>query len=315
VPIDITQKLTKTASQSSAEFDALLKRLKELKNPSKMEPGETTKEYLSRVNEIFMTRALYVSKLRVIVQDMLESKMKMQGYIDLYKQWAEEVKQELSKLPQQYQAREEELVNKNDEARIDIQVLADMIRIEAAKNKDKEDLIKFINEDVVNEETLKEIEDKNVRLAKFAGLDIEQKESKLLEMIDFFKDSRFEIDLLKNSIITETTELAKVLPGEHLNRIKEMQGIIQKSKDLKLEDQAVQISILAEYYGKQLLFVEPRGEREFLSKLKIEQEMAGNEKKLNEFLELTKSSSSKFSANKDLKIMLSTTLKEKKNKK
>lgn len=307
-PTDVTQRLTKTVGQSTVEFDALTKRLKELKDPTKKESGETNAEYLDRVNEIFKGRALYIHKMHVMVQENLEAKFRLQAYLDEYKIWAEAVAKELQILPGQYQKRVEDLKAQMSDKTKDIYVLANMIKGETKDNAEKKQLFEAAS-NLVDEKALETIADRNVRVGKFAALSIDEKETELQKMVNFVKDSNFESDLLSTSIITETKALADVLPKEHLLRIEEMKGVLQKAKDYNLEDRAAEISILARYYGEQLNFVEPDNERDFITILKMDKAAADIEKRLGDFLKLTPGSQSmKLSKDAGLKNILANSL-------
>lgn len=307
-PTDVTQKLTKTVGQSAAEFDSLFKRLKELKDPTKKEVGESNAEYLDRVNEIFKGRALYIHKMHLVVQENLEAKFRLQAYLDEYKVWAEALAKELQILPGQFQKRADDLKLQMAEKAYDIYVLSSMIKNETKDDTEKKQLFDFASS-MVDDKILSTIADKNVRIAKFASLSISEKEVELQKMVNFMKDSDFEYDLLSTNIITETKALADVLPKEHLVRINEMKGALQKSKDYNLEDKAVEISILAFYYGGQLNLVEPDNQKDFITILKMDNAAIDIEKTLKEFLKLTPGSQNmKLSKDAGLKNILANSI-------
>ena len=293
-PTDVTEKLNKTVEQTAKDFDELAKKLKELKNPTKKEAGESNAEYLDRVNQIFKGRALYLHKLAVMIQENLEAKFRLQLYLDEYKDWSDAVAAELKILPVNYQKKADELKKELSEAGKDAIVLASIIKTKATSIPAELDAI----------------EDKNVRIAKFAPLALDKMEEKLEELINKVKDSRYEEELLSTTIITETKELADVLPKEHLNRIAEMKKVLGESKKFALEDRAAEVSILAKYYGAQLSFVEPENEKDFLTILKMDKQSVEIEKKLADFLGLSSSKtkqSGSLAENKDstLKSILS----------
>jgi hypothetical protein len=307
-PPDVTQKLTKTVGQAAAEFDSLSKRLKELKDPTKKEVGESNAEYLDRVNEIFKGRALYIHKMHLVVQENLEAKYRLQAYLDEYKGWAETLAKELQILPGQYQKRADDLKLQMAEKAYDIYVLSSMIKNETKDDTEKKQLFEIASS-MVDDKILSTIADKNVRLAKFASLSISEKEAELQKMVNFMKDSDFESDLLSTNIITETKALADVLPKEHLVRIEEMKGALQKSKDYNLEDRAAEISILALYYGRQLNLVEPDNQKDFITILKMDSAALDIEKTLKDFLKLTPGSQNmKLSKDVGLKNILANSI-------
>jgi hypothetical protein len=84
-----------------------------------------------------------------------------------------------------------------------------------------------------------------------------------------------------------------------------MKGVLLKSKDYNLEDRAVQVSILANYFGEQLNYVEPENQKDFLTVLKIDNAAEGIEKRLKDFLKLTPGSENmKLPEDRDLEKML-----------
>ncbi len=312
-PPDVTQKLTKTVGQSTSEFEALSKRLKELKDPTKKESGETNAEYLERVNEIFKGRALYIHKMHLLVQENLEAQFKLQEYLVEYKGWAEAVAKELDILPGQYQKRVGEIKSQVLEKARDMCVLADLIKTEIKNVPEKIELFKECSK-IVNDKSLAKIADRNIRVSKFATLSISEKETALQKMHNFIKDSNFESNLLTTSIISETKALADILPKEHLVRIEEIRGVLIKAKENNLEDRAAEISILSEYFGKQLDYVEPDNQKDFLTVLKIDKASVDIQKTLNDFLKLTPGSQNmKLSVDIDLEKILDNNIPETKS--
>ena len=308
-PTDVTVKLNKTVEQTAKDFDELAKKLKELKNPTKKEAGESNAEYLDRVNQIFKGRALYLHKLAVMIQENLEAKFRLQLYLDEYKDLSDAVAAELKILPVNYQKKADELKKELSEAGKDAIVLASIIKTKATSIPEKKALADAVSL-MFDPAELDAIEDKNVRIAKFAPLALDKMEEKLEELINKVKDSRYEEELLSTTIITETKELADVLPKEHLNRIAEMKKVLGESKKFALEDRAAEVSILAKYYGAQLSFVEPENEKDFLTILKMDKQSVEIEKKLADFLGLSSSKtkqSGSLAENKDstLKSILS----------
>ncbi|MCY2937023.1 MAG: hypothetical protein NTV55_01510 [Planctomycetota bacterium] len=296
VPLEVTTTLLRSMDDSTAEIESLRKKLADLKSPASKEVGEDDQQYITRVNQIFKIRAIYLSKISVVIEENLMTQYRMKVYVKTYEEWLNSLKDNLQvqivEDKKEAVDLDEQIKSINDEAI----VLQNMI-YENAKPEDKKDLKddgydrKEEYDALPNKQTLKE-KLTNWKDEKGNTLDLEKQKVKwqenLADLAKALSDKTFKKDFLL-TYSKETEGLAVNLPAAHQERFKSLKKAFDTAQGMSLENRGAQVAIMAFYYHKRLQCIEPEvlpGDEDntIVQELRLKKEGAFVEKELSDFL-------------------------------
>src|SRR3989339_1399866 len=134
----LTDRKIQALSTEMGNLDATVKLLQEYGDPAKVQPGESTKDYLRRVNKIMKARGHTVHLLHQRFEGALDAKFQLQTQLDEYVQWVEATAKRLKKYPEEYRVKAQQLDAALIEKRNDGRVLAHLICQAAQEAGDQE---------------------------------------------------------------------------------------------------------------------------------------------------------------------------------
>lgn len=277
--VEVTQKKVEAINEGVENFKELFGKLKELGDPAVRKDNESDAQYLIRAERILKGRALYIHFVHQELQRIIEARYGAEMVLDDYDRWVktrvDALKLSAAKLDDRAQKIQSDLA----EFSFDAVVLAKLIgddsdfkkKVELEKvliQKEKDmmlnpppekvgfrNLFKSVESDLGPDNArLKKINDFQARSEKFKSLSTDDKIKKYMDFKKKYKDFSFEFSYLTKAVVPENQKLSVSLPKAHESLVSNVKASLSSNKAFfdQLDDQAVQLSIVARYTRENL---------------------------------------------------------------
>lgn len=265
---EITQQKLQSLDEKLKDLEELKVKLKDLGKPTEKMEGESTEQYLERVERIFKGRAYYLILIGQEVKDALKAKWEAEGAVEEYKQWIKNLEKRFPNLFTKYEKKRAGLTKDVEELARDLVVLASITHAQATKEaaaapdekkKRLEEQAKQLEKEF-SPQTLADIQDRQSREQKFQPLTtVEDKVKKYNDLLRDYNKKLWRRDLWMTAS-AETGALRNVLTDAHVQALKALESTLTDNQEIVgLEDEAEKLSDLADYVNDTLSLVPPEG--------------------------------------------------------
>ena len=239
--VEVTEEKKVALSTEMAEFDAASSLLDDLGKATVKRKGESSRDYVARVNKIFKAQAYLVSLAAHRVESALDAKYQLESQVRDYANWVEHLSDRLRGRTKLYQGDVESLTKEVQETRYDGQVLAFLISTQGGFDKTIQD--RYAKE--YPSGGIQGVPGYQARQEKYQKIPKEKWQEEFQKLVRQVEVKAMKRQFLIVKAIPESKELDDVLPAEHRRVLQEAIEVLQKYSEL--ERTADQIAIYAKY--------------------------------------------------------------------
>ena len=248
---EVTELQTKALSNEMATLKAASELLEDLGKATEKKKGETTKQYLTRVNKIMKAEAFLIHLAHERVEIALDAKYQLEEAVAEYSRWVEQMSERVRQRPVEYKKQVDALVQKTQELRNDGQVLAYLIATQGSFD----DKVRQRYRGEYDAKTIEQTPDFQARRQKFLDLSDGDWQEEFHRLVRGIQRNEAEQQFLAVRAIPESEDLANLLPAEHHKMVQQATELLRQHTDL--ETTADKVAIAAKYAIENLKLVSP----------------------------------------------------------
>ncbi len=251
----VTQTKVEALSREMRDLQKLQDLIARLGDPSRQLPGESSQEYLDRVDTVLKARGMLVALAGEQVKEVLTEVHLLEAQIEEYEEWAEFLVENVASMKETRVRRRDELVETLDDARYRLAAVAAVIKErdltpEQTAEPDAGSFASRVTGFAVQQVDGRPIPDLAGKKAEFEPMQAPARQTAFDDLTAEVVDATYELSYLEDFAISETDAFGGDLPAAHRDVIKQAREQLRAAN--RVRDYGSQLSILARYTKENL---------------------------------------------------------------